>query len=546
MKHKVVVICGAVIGVILLLLIALPFLVDVNHFRPQIEGELEKSLGRQVEIGDLRLSILAGGVKAENISIGEDPAFGQAPFLKARSLEVGVDLLPLLFSKSLHVNSLTLNEPEVRLVRGAGGKWNYSTLGTSAAVEQHNARKKQAAPADAPAQSSSNFSVGTFRIVDGRLLIGNGGGGQSQQFADVELKASNLGYGSVIPFSVSAKGPGGGSLKASGKAGPLNRQDASETPLNASVTVQGLDIARSGFLEPGSGMAGLIDYKGTLTSNGKVAHSEGKVHAEQLRLVRGGGPAKKPVDFDYATEYDTARKSGTVQRGDIHTGSSVARLAGNYGEQGESTVVHLRLTGNSLPVADVEGLLPALGIVLPQGSSLQGGTVSTNLAMDGPLDRLVISGPVSVSNTRLEGFSMASKLKALSVLTGGGGGGNQTEIQTLSSNLRIAPEGINAENLNLVMPATGTVTGSGTVSSSNALNFHMLAKLAGGGGVVSALPGMNVLSGGQKGEIPFTITGTTSNPIFAPDIGKAVGNQISSPQGAQGLLQGIFGKKKTK
>ena len=70
MKRKPLIIIATVVGVLVLIIILLPFLVDVNHFRPMITSQMQQALGRPVQIGDLRLSILAGGVSAQNISIG--------------------------------------------------------------------------------------------------------------------------------------------------------------------------------------------------------------------------------------------------------------------------------------------------------------------------------------------------------------------------------------------------------------------------------------------------------------------------------------------
>ena len=548
MKRKPLIITAAVVGVLVLIVVALPFLVDVNRFRPMITGQMQQALGRPVEIGDLRLSILAGGVTAENISIGEDPNFGRATFLKAKSLDVGVSFLPLIFSHSMHVNSITLNEPEVRLIRGAGGKWNFSSLGTATAAESQRGRGRRlparpAQPTQPASGNAQNLSIGALRISDGRLLVAASPAAQPREYTDVQLKARDIGYDSEMPFTLEAKTPGGGTLKLDGKAGPINREDSAQTPLTAKVSLRHFDMASSGFLDPASGMSGLVDYDGFIRSNGKQAHTEGKVRAEKLRLVRGGGPAKQPVNLDYATDYDLSRKQGALTRGDIHFGNTAAHVGGNYAEQGEATVVHLKMNANNMPMQEIQGLLPAFGVNLPAGSSLQGGTVTANLAIDGPLDHLVVTGPLNVANTRLAGFSFASKMAAFAALAGVHGG-NETDIQTLSSNLRIAPDGIRADNLDLIVPALGAITGAGTIGANNALNFKMLAKLNNGGGLLGGLSNLSTL-GRSKGELPFLIQGTTANPIFIPNVGKAIGSTVTAPaQGVGGILGGLFGKKK--
>jgi len=104
---------GAIaLGILLVILIALPFLINVNSFRPKIETELTSALGRQVTVGNLSLSILSSSVVADNIAIADDPAFGKSPFITAKSLKVGVELMPLVFSKQLNVTELKLEQPQ--------------------------------------------------------------------------------------------------------------------------------------------------------------------------------------------------------------------------------------------------------------------------------------------------------------------------------------------------------------------------------------------------------------------------------------------------
>ena len=128
MKRAIKII-AIVVVVLIVALVALPFLINVNSFRPRIESELTTALGRKVTVGNLSLSIFSGSLGADDIAIADDPAFSNTPFIRAKSLGVGVEVMPLIFSKTLHVTDLTLKQPEVALVRAKSGKWNFSSLG---------------------------------------------------------------------------------------------------------------------------------------------------------------------------------------------------------------------------------------------------------------------------------------------------------------------------------------------------------------------------------------------------------------------------------
>ena len=88
---RVLKIVAIILGLLIVLLIAIPFFIDANTFKPKLESELTDALGRSVKVGNLSLALLSGGVAADNISIADDPQFSNAPFLQAKSLKVGVE-----------------------------------------------------------------------------------------------------------------------------------------------------------------------------------------------------------------------------------------------------------------------------------------------------------------------------------------------------------------------------------------------------------------------------------------------------------------------
>jgi len=545
-------IVGIIVAVLIVIAIAIPFFIDANSFRPKIESDLSATLGRPVKVGNLSLSLLSGSVAADDISIADDPAFSKTPFVQAKSLKVGVELIPLIFSKSLNVTDMTLNDPEISLVRSENGdKWNYSSLGgtnkSAAQPASANAPASKSAPpapstneksepATSTSSSGASLSVAKLNVNNGRLTLSRVGGKEKPRVYDkVNISLSDFSFTSSFPFSMTARLPGDGTLKIDGKAGPIDPNDAAKTPLQAKVVVQKMNLAESGFIDPAAGISGIADFEGTVTSDGHEAKTSGTLRATNLQVVKKGSPAGKPVQVNYTVNFDLAKQTGTILQCDISTGKAVAHLTGTYDAHGSVTSVNLKVNGQGMPVDDLETILPALGVVLPPKSQLKGGVLNTEMAIVGPVDRLVTTGTVRMENTTLANFSLGSKLSAISSLSGKSAAtGNDTTIQNFSSDVRVAPDGTRADKINLTVPSIGVVTGAGTVSPSNELAFKLNANVGG------------------MGAIPIVVSGTTSDPKFLPDVkgmasgllkGALNGKNIPGGQNPVNNLTGLFKKK---
>jgi AsmA protein len=532
-------IIGIVVAVLLVAAIALPFLVNVNRFRPQIESRLSEALGRPVTVGNLSLSLFSGGVRADQLSIADDPKFSNAPFIKAKSLKVGVELMPLIFNKQLNVTEIVIDEPEIVLLRNQAGAWNFSSLGNS---EKKTPEKST---------STSNLNVAKLELTDGKISFGAIPAKRKPIVYDkVDISMRNFSIGSAFPVTASMRLPGGGSVKLDGKLGPINTQDVSLSPLQAKLNINKLDLSQSAMVDPGAGISGLADFDGSVASDGRIAKTSGTLKASNLKLTPKGAPSGRPIEVKYTVEHNLLAQSGRLSQGDVAMGKALAKLTGTYETRGDTTSIRTKLVGENMPVDELQAVLPAVGVVLPPGSQLKGGTLSLNVDSAGPIDKLVSTGDVKLNNSQLAGFNLASKMSAISALSGQKTG-NDTNIQNLSSDVRVAPDGTRLEKISLIIPALGTVAGTGTVSPSGALNFNMTANL--GGGAVTGLTQIAGLGGKGTGSIPFLIQGTTSNPVFMPDVRGMVGGQLKGlMQGNQsgdqnnplGAITGLFGKKK--
>jgi AsmA protein len=536
---RAVKIAGIAFAVVVVILIALPLLINVNSFRPKIESELTTAMGRQVTLGELSLSILRGSVGVNDVSIADDPAFSKSPFITAKSLKVGVELLPLIFSKQLNVTGIVLDEPQITLLKSNSGTWNFSSLGDVSAKQSPEPAKSGAAQA---------LSIAKLEIKNGKLTVGKANSTAKPQVYDkLNVEMTNFSSASQFPFKLTVNLPGGGNANLSGKAGPINPQDAAKTPFDATMKVKDMDIAASGFVDPASGIGGLVDFDGSVNSNGSQAKAAGTLSCEKLKLSPKGSPAPKAVTVKYAADTDLDRQAGTITQGDIAIGKAAARLTGGFQTQGQTQILNLKLSAPDMSVDELEAMLPALGVVLPSGSRLKGGTLSADLALSGPLDKLVIAGPVRMSNTKLAGFDMGSKLGALSAFSGRAPSNPDTTIQNGSLNARIAPEMTSADAINVTIPSLGVVTGAGTISPAGALDFRMTADLQ---TARSETRAEKAGRGGDKGGVSFKIQGTTSNPTFVPDVGSMAGNAakgaIQKSVSEKTGLGGILGKKKPK
>ncbi len=152
------------LGIVLGIALIVPFFLNINDYKPQIQAEATKALGRDVLIdGDLSLSFLPSPqftihkVRIVNIAGG-----ASQDFLNIKRIRVAVSLLPLL-KKHVKVKSLELDQPEIYLEKLGNGQtnWTFPALSTPSTPSSSE-----------PAPSSSNFEVDfeKIKMTNGRLV----------------------------------------------------------------------------------------------------------------------------------------------------------------------------------------------------------------------------------------------------------------------------------------------------------------------------------------------------------------------------------------
>ena len=526
------VLLGILVVVLVLVVsgVAALLLVDANHFRPQMQTSLSQALGRQVTLGKLHVSLWSGSLDADQIRIGDDPAFGGQAFVSAQSLQLGVQLWPLLLHRQLHVTSLTLVQPSVRLAESPSGRWNFASFGDSTS----------AAPAAASPDEPLVFSVDKLRIKNGRIDVRQSVGA-ARSYQRVELSADHVGLGAAFPFSMSADMAGGGTLKLDGKLGPWDAGNAVLTPVDAHLVMHDLDLVGAGLMSRGDGVGGVLDIDTQIFSAGGVLKSRGHIDARRLKLMTAGAPSPQPLQVDYQASYQLDSGGGRIENSTLGSGAARLAVSGSFDNRAEIMKLDLDIRGKQQPVDDLQPLLPVFGVVLPKNSRLRGGSLSVDLHAQGSLDALVISGPVSLDNTRLAGYSRGAKLGGALTLAGIKAP-QDTVIRHAAVTLKITPSGITADPASAEIVDLGSLAGKGSMAADGKLDFRMLVKLdqsiAGGRQGASSLLGnskVGRLLGGALGGVSaqgigVRVGGTASAPSFKVD-----------PTAVAGLLESGIG-----
>ncbi|HUL35259.1 MAG TPA: AsmA family protein [Candidatus Eisenbacteria bacterium] len=546
---------GIAIVVIILILFILPFLIPVNKFKPTIESKASTALGRNVQLGNLSLSLLTGSVGIDDVSISDDPKFNSGPFLTAKSVKVGVELIPLIFSQQLNVTEISIIKPQLMMLKDPSGRWNFSSIGGNSS--KNPAPAKASTAGSSGGSSAEALSIAKLRLEDGQITLGNTDSKKRNVYSDVNLTATDVAMKNNFPVDFSMGLPGGGTMQINGKVGPVDPNDAAQTPQNVKLTIKSLDLAKTGFLDPSLGLGGLADMDANLVSQSGEMSTKGELKLSKAVLVAGGSPAGIPAIVDFDTKYNLAKGTGVLNPSTIKIGNAKTNLSGTYKSVGDDFVVDLKIVGNGLPATDLQTFLPALGVNLPEKSKLAAGTLNANLNVTGPTNKLVTDGNIGLFNAKLANFDLGKQMSGVGSLAGIKTG-NDLEIEKFTTNVHMAPTGLRADNLDAVVPSLGSVTGGGTLDSKNNLDFNLVAAVNSSvvSGATSAVGGAGgalgkALGGGSTSckngalKVPLQVKGTTANPKFLPDVGGVAAgllkNELSCGAGGAGGLTNAAG-----
>lgn len=415
---KILVGVGILLVLLFVALLAAPFLVDLNPYKPKLLAQLKPYVNRTVDFDRIELSILTGlGVDLEGLRVSDDPSFSDEDFLALRRLKVRCRLLPLL-RKRVEIRRVLLSEPTIRIIRDEQGRFNFRTLSPFLATWRPS-EKPSPADGDRLAGGLEGFAAivmddlevegGTVAYMDRQ----SGTPGGVLTVAGIDLKVEDVSLDRPVSVRLSAQllGQGKENFVLDSRVGPLGPRPAMDAvPIQALVSVRGLSLKplleRSPSVLPLAVQEGSLDLSMTANGSGKEGLSaQGEIAVRGLVWEEREGEQTRTGRLDLVVRHKMQALSTT---GEVIIESLSVGLNGNQIElEGRATGLprkpawELKGKGEGLRPSELAALFPMYARSLPSDVRFQG-PVSLQWETAGTPETLVVSGSLGLEGLALE------------------------------------------------------------------------------------------------------------------------------------------------
>ena len=162
LRKKVFVFAGVAFLLLLMaLIVAVPFLVDVDRHRPRIAAYIEEQTGKPARIGRLTLTIFPTlSVRVDDFVLGNPEGFPEGDFLRASRIYAELGLIELLRGR-IGIQALEISDPVISLLSNTRGKWNFENPETPAEPSAQSA-----SPSDSEGEPSEPaFTLGVIERI---------------------------------------------------------------------------------------------------------------------------------------------------------------------------------------------------------------------------------------------------------------------------------------------------------------------------------------------------------------------------------------------
>ena len=449
MRRLITVALILVVALVILLVLGAS-LFNVNRFRPRIQTELQNKLGRPVTLGELHLHLIPFSIKVDGVTIGEAASFNSShPFATAKDVSASASLMSLIKGEP-QINNLTLNQPQIELIKNASGAWNFSTLGNNSAgnvpaAAPGNAPPK-AAPSTPPAPTAQKgLTLNELKINDGQVAVTDQRAKSPRSvYNHVDLKLTDFAPNTPLHFDAGVHVPGSGKGLVSfvGQAGPLPSGNSQILPITGHLSLDDVSLAGINNVAPGtippntdasaSGAADVASSNGTIAVKGNLNLNN--------PLVKGA-KVNYPIQTQYAVGVNQQNNQINISSASVKIGPTAVALSGTVDSGVTPSNLNLRLGTNNASITELARLASLFGVGADAGDQIKG-SLTADLQIAGPSNNPQIQGNISAPTLQAQDIAltnvkatakMNNGVVTLAPLTAGIFGGQESGTITLDS-----------------------------------------------------------------------------------------------------------------
>ena len=377
-------IAGVFFGVLVLAVLALPYLVSLDALRLRVVEKAEAALHRKVEVGKVRLQILTGlGAGVEKVVVHNQAGWESPALLTADEVSVKVAFWPLL-SRRVEVKKIVLHGLALTVERDPEGKLSVGDFISAGGRES----------ASAAETAATALLVSRIEIARGRALFADRkvspGKTVTTAIDDLQGRITDIGPTTPARFNLAARflADTGRNLTLEGSFGPppTNGEPVGRAPLKAVFAAKGLVLARlapyvSAFAAADPGVL-------TLSGNADGAPLGTLSLVGRVTLAPAGTASKIPAaDGTYRLTLDWPTGTLAITDTLLSVANLPLEIEGRIDGLRKQTRVELRAkTPGEVAIDAVTGL-PGIAGTLPAGVKL-GGRVRLQAKIEGPTSDL--------------------------------------------------------------------------------------------------------------------------------------------------------------
>ena len=340
----------------ILAVLIVPPLVSVSRYKAQITHLISTSLGRPVRLSSVELRLLPRpGFVLNDLTVEEDPAYGAEPVLHANTVTASIRLLSLWRGR-LEIDSISLDEASLNLVRAAAGCWNLDPLLRTATAQAQLAAgnagpDKQNKPIKLPYLTAKNSRINIkngaeklpFSLVDAEISLWQ----QSPGDWRVRLRGQPV----RTDLSLEQGDTGVVRMEANLRQAPELRQ----MPLHVDLEWREAQLGQLTRLLLGSDAGWRGDLTGELHLDGTAETAQIKARLRAVGVHRAEFAPAAPLDFDANCALVARFTTRSIDNlaCDSPLGSGHIRLAGSLsgGLPEDGGLPHFSVELDRIPVA---------------------------------------------------------------------------------------------------------------------------------------------------------------------------------------------------